>query len=181
MTDRVLAYIIFMLSTVLAGEAACAEERKPTEYDVKAAYIYNFAKFVEWPAGKPLDGGATLIVGIIGKDSFGPALAAIEGKVAGKRNIRVKRDISLKTARNCDILFISHSEKDHLEEILEAVGDSGVLTIGDTKGFARQGVMINFYMEENRVRFEINAKSAGRAGLRISSNLLKIARILGTP
>ena len=181
MSPRVLAYIIFMLSILLAAQGACAEERKPTEYDVMAAYIYNFTKFVEWPAGKTSSDGATLIVGIIGRDTFGPALAAIEGKETGKRKIRVRRDISLKTARSCDILFISNSEKEHLEEILEAVGDSGVLTVGDTKGYARQGVMINFYMEDNRVGFEINPTSVGRAGLRISSNLLKIARIVGTP
>jgi hypothetical protein len=181
MSPRVLAFIIFMLSTLLASAAICAEARNLTEYDVKAAYIYNFAKFVEWPSGKLRKGGATITVGIIGKDPFGPALAAIEGKVAGMRKIWVKRDISLKHAGECDILFIARSENEQLEQILEAVGDSGVLTVGDSKGFALQGVMINFFMDVNRVRFEINPASADRAGLRISSTLLKIARIVGTP
>ena len=79
------------------------------------------------------------------------------------------------------MLFIGSSEKDRLERLVQAVGGLGILTIGDTEGFARQGVMVNFYMENKKVRFEINPKAAGRAGLKISSNLLRIARIVGEP
>ena len=179
---RLLTYGVFILSAVLgARETACAESRKPTEYDVKAAYIYNFAKFVEWPPGKSRDGGAHMNVCVVGDDTFGPALEAIEGKGVGGRKIRIKRESAQQNLRGCDILFISSSEKKRLAEILDAVKDANVLTIGDTNGFAPQGVMINFYMENKTVRFEINPKAAGRAGLRISSNLLRIAKIVGEP
>lgn len=180
MLPRLLACFIFISSALLSAvEASRAEERKPTEYDVKAAYIYNFAKFVEWPPGKSSDAGATIAVCVLGKDPFGPALATIEGKSVGERKIRVKRNPPLQEAKNCDIVFIAASEKEQLSRILEALGNSGVLTVGDTEGFARQGVMINFYMENKNVRFAINPKAAGRAGLKISSGLLRIARIVG--
>ena len=173
---------MFLLSALFhAGEASATESRKPSEYDVKAAYIYNFAKFVEWPPGKPQEVGATMNVCVAGEDPFGSALAAIEGKVAGGRKIRIRQNPPQPGQGNCDILFISASEREQLARVLEPVKDSSVLTIGDTKGFAQQGVMINFYMENKTVRFEINPKAAVRAGLKISSNLLRIARIVGEP
>ena len=174
-------FFVLLLTVIGAREASCAEKQQPTEFDVKAAYIYNFAKFVEWPAGKSSHAGVAITVCVVGEDHFGPALAMIEGKSVGGRKIRIKRESAQHNLRGCDILFISSSEKKRLAEILDAVKDANVLTIGDTKGFAQQGVMINFYMENKTVRFEINPKPAGRAGLRISSNLLKIAKIVGEP
>jgi hypothetical protein len=177
--------VIFMLSAVLClTKEACAEDRKPTEYDVKAAYIYNFVKFVEWPRRKsPEPGGtiSTISVCIVGNDPFGPALAAIEGKTAEGKKIRLRREQSAQNMKGCEVLFISSSEEERLDRILEAVKGLSVLTIGETRGFAQKGVMINFYMESRNVRFEINPKAAERAGLKISSNLLKIARIVREP
>lgn len=123
MLSRLLIYIAFIISTGFAAvEASRAEERKPTEYDVKAAYVYNFAKFVEWPPRKSPEAGAAITVCVLGKDPFGPAFAMIEGKSVGERKIRVKRNTSLQEAKNCDILFIAASEKEHLPGILEALG-----------------------------------------------------------
>ncbi len=182
MPARLLIYIVLLLSAVFCAERAYSgENRKPTEYEVKAAYIYNFAKFVEWPNGRFRDGSDTIHVCVLGDDPFGRSLAAIGGKAAGDRKIGVKQDVSLQDARGCEIIFISSSEEEQLGQILKAVNKLSALTIGDTEGFAGLGVMINFYMENRTVRFEINPKAAMRAGLRVSSNLLRIARIVGEP
>ncbi len=179
MLPRLLAYGVFLLALSGAPAASRAEQQMPTEYDVKAAFIYNFAKFVEWPAEKA-QGDATMNVCVVGRDPFGPALDAIAGKSVGDRKIRIRR-LASQSPQGCDIIFISGSERDRLEQVLEPLRGAGVLTIGDTHGFAQRGVMINFYMDGKRVRFEINPRAASRAGLRISSNLLKIARIVGAP
>ena len=177
-----MACVIFMLPAALCStRAACAEDRKPTEYDVKAAYIYNFAKFVEWSKGKSPEPLGTITVCVVGSDPFGPTLAAIEGKTVEGKKIRTRRDPAVQNVKGCEVLFISGSEEERLDRVLEAVKGLTVLTIGDTKGFAQRGVMINFYMENRNVRFEINPKAAERAGLKISSNLLKIAKIVGEP
>jgi hypothetical protein len=173
---------MLLLSALFAvGEASCAEPRKPTDLDVKAAFIFNFAKFVDWPPGKAQESGATMNVCVVGDDPLGAALAAIEGKIAGGKRIKVKQEPPQQSLGSCSILFVGDSEKEQVGRLLETVKNAGVLTVGDTKGFAQQGIMINFYMEDKRVRFEINPKAAGRAGLKISSNLLKIARIVGAP
>jgi len=182
MLPRLLIFVVFMLSAVFAaGEASCAEPRKPTEHDVKAAFIFNFAKFVDWPPGKSQESGTIMNVCVVGDAPLGAALEAIEGKIAGGKRIKIKLEPPQQSQGNCSILFVGDSEKEQLGRILETVKNASVLTIGDTKGFGQQGVMINFYMEEKRVRFEINPKAAGRAGLKVSSNLLKIARIVGAP
>jgi hypothetical protein len=118
---------------------------------------------------------------VLGDDPFGPSLTAIEGKTVGDKKITIKRNTSLENMRKCEMIFISASEEERLQQILKAINGSPALTIGDTEGFAEQGVMINFYIDNRTVRFEINPQAAKRAGLLISSYLLKIARIVGKP
>lgn len=179
MLPRLLAFSMFFLSSFFcAGTASCDENRRPTEFEVKAAYIYNFVKFIQWPKTRSQEGSETIHVCVVGDDPFGSSLAAIEGKTAGDRKIGIKRTASLQNIRGCEIVFISNSEEGRVAQIMKAVNSSHVLTVGDTEGFAEQGVIINFYMENRTVRFEINSKAALRAGLRISSNLLRIARIV---
>ncbi len=169
--------IIVMLAFFCVAGQSLGEDRKPTEYQVKAAYIYNFAKFVEWPAG----GTGDVDVCIIGDDPFGHDLSTIEGKKVINRKIVIREVASYRNAGGCDILFISSSEEEHLMQILKYLKRLPVLTIGESEGFAEMGVMINFYMNNRTVRFEINPKAAERAGLKISSNLLRIAKIVGEP
>ena len=181
MLPRVLILAVFVIHALFRpGTALCGDNRKPTEYEVKAAYIYNFAKFVDWPA-KFKDRSDLIHVCVLGDDPLGASLATIEGKKVGERKIGVRRLTTLQQTGGCEILFIANSEEGDLDRIVEAVNGSPVLTIGDTKGFTRQGVMINFYMENNKVLFEINPKAASRCGLKISSALLCIARIIGGP
>lgn len=180
--SRLLALcLLLLLAFLCAGEVRSADERKPTEYEVKAAYIYNFAKFVEWPSIRARDGEAAISICLVGKDPFGPVLDAIEGKAVGNRKIRIRRNLPLRDLKGCDSLFISNSEEGHLGRLLEEVQGLPVLTIGDTNSFAERGVIVNFYREDNRVRFEINPKAAARAKLKISANLLRIAKIVGEP
>jgi hypothetical protein len=181
MLPRTLIISILLLAAVsCTGTRLCAEMRKPTEYEVKAAYIYNFAKFVEWPV-RFRDRSDVIHVCIIGYDPFGPSLATIEGKAAGGKRIETRRLTSHQQAGSCEMLYIAGSEEGDLERVFEAVKDTPVLTIGDTNGFTQRGVMVNFYMENNKVLFEINPNAAMRAGLKISSALLRIARIVGGP
>ena len=146
------------------------------EYEIKAAFIYNFTKFVRWPDA---DEGRPVILGILGKDPFGGAIdRAVSGKHVGTRRIHVVRVAKPEDASRCDILFVSASEEPNLKRILQGLGTAPVLTIGDTDGFAERGGMINLVTEGNRVRFEINVEAMERAGLRASSQLLRLATIV---
>lgn len=167
-------FLILLFLTAAGAAHAYAEHAKPAEYEVKAAFIYNFAKFIEWPA----DAGPNINLCVHGEDPFGPAIDSINGKHAGDKIIAVKRIKSHQQLRTCQIVFISASEKEHLPQILDAVENLSVLTVSDTNGFARQGVAINFYIEEEKVRFEINQKAAESADLKISSKLLKLGRMV---
>jgi hypothetical protein len=153
-----------------------AQAAPPTEYEVKAAFIHNIAKFVEWPAAPPADGKLRLC--ILGQDPFGAATGVLQGKQVGGsvwevRSVNLPGDL-----KACHVLFIAASESGNLRQIHQRIEGAAVLTVGDTPGYAEQGVMVNFYLEENRVRFEINREAAGHAGFRISSQLLKLARIV---
>jgi hypothetical protein len=164
-----------------AGLSAAAEEatspEAPSEYEVKAAFIYNFARFVDWPVRPGAPTGLALCV--VGKDPFGRALDALEGKAVGDRKLQIRRVSDPESLAGCDMVFISASEQHRLAAILRALRSSPALTIGDTRGFAEQGVMINFYLEGDRVRFEVNPDSATGAGVKISSKLLRLGRLVG--
>lgn len=171
--------VLLLLWIVLAAAipAADGQENKFNEYEVKAAFIYNLAKFIEWP-DKSMDRKSTLTIYILGNAPFGSALDAIRGKTIKEKAIVVKKTDSLNILKNGDILFISNSEKERLDQILNEISRLPILTIGDTESFAENGVIVNFYIEDKKVRFEINIEAAKRAGLRVSSNLLKLARII---
>ena len=165
--------------TVLSWSVAHAQsgEARVTEYDVKAAFIYNVAKFVEWPDERS-DGRNSINFCILGADPFGKTLHMIEGKTVRGKKIQARTLRSPREAKECHMLFISSSEREQLPHILAAVRSFPVLTIGDAGGFAQQGVIINFYKENNKVRFEVNEDTAKDSKLAISSHLLKLARIV---
>ncbi len=148
------------------------------EYRVKTAFIYNFTKFIEWPLiPHNTRTGQNFHIGILGTNPFQDNMNTIIGKAVGKRTVSVehfpKWDDNI---RYCDILYISASEKTRLPDILNRLRDLPVLTIGDTASYAKQGVMINFKNEDNKVRFEINLLAADQAGIKISSRIIKLAR-----
>jgi len=148
----------------------------PSEYEVKAAYLYNFGRFVQWPAKAMAAEGDSFPICVLGEDPFGSTLrATIAGETIGGKNIVARRISRSEEAVNCRILFISSSEDRQLKEILAALDKASVLTVSDIPQFARRGGMVQFILEENRVRFEVNLAIAERAGLTLSSQLLKLA------
>lgn len=168
-----------LVLTVVAALLAClppeALAASAGEYQVKAAFLYNFARFVDWPnrSGEP----ASVTICILGDDPFGGDINAIVGKPVGDRKLQVRRLGSGSGAADCQILFVSGSESSDLGRALGAIKGRPVLTVGDTPGFAERGVVINLYVDQSKVRFEINLDAAKRARLNISSQLLKLARI----
>ena len=148
------------------------------EYPVKAAFLYHFVEFVEWPQASPLP-PATVTIGIVGRDPFGDVLdqAILEKMVAG-RTLAIRRFASVEALEPCEILFISSSEMARLPKILARLQQSPVLTVGEADRFARRGGMIGFFFEDGRVRLEVNRAAAERSGLRISSKLLAVARLV---
>lgn len=161
---------------LLAAPGLYAQKVKAGEYEVKATYLYNFGKFVGWPskAGGPDNGSFTIC--ILGQDPFGGVLdAIISGETIGGKNVLARRIPRPQDAAGCRILFISASEEKRLNEILAALDQVNVLTVSDMQEFTRRGGMIQFVMVASKVRFEVNLTSAERAGLILSSELLKVA------
>ncbi len=176
--------ICLALSPLLAagaglGGVARAGSREPSrEYRIKAAFIYNFAKFTRWPAGSFSDSEAPLDICIYGEDPFGGALDTVAGNIIRGRKVAVRRIAAIEASDGCHLLFISDSEAERLTGILAALNDRPVLTVADMPDFARAGGIINLQTsEEDKVRFEINTGIAKRAGLKFSSKLLNLAKI----
>ena len=168
---RNLCCLCFCLVTPLA----LFGQFRPNEYQVKAAFLYNFGKFVGWPAGSSGQ-GESFSVCIIGQDPFGKVLdSTVSGETVGGRAVVPKRISRLQDITGCRILFISGSEESRLGNILGAVDKAAILTVSDIAGFADRGGMIQFVVKDNSVRFQIDLRSAENAGLTVSSELLKLA------
>jgi hypothetical protein len=166
------------LAILVGGAAATAlpefaQQGKPGEYEVKAVYLYNFARFVNWPQGSNKAG--TFTVCVLGRDPFGPILdETLAGDTIGGRKPIARRVASVHETE-CEILYISSSEAGRVKQILASIDKPGVLTVSDLPDFATGGGMIQFVMKENKVRFEVNLAAAEKAGLNVSSQLLKVA------
>jgi hypothetical protein len=152
-----------------------AQSEGPTEYQVKAAFVYNFAKFVEWPTDAFSDSSAPLRVCVLGESLVSPDLSQItQGKVIGGHPIQVLQNS--RNLRDCHVLFISASHNGAINDIQEGLRGVPVLTVGESRDFAAQGGMIGFVMENARVRFEVNLQAAKQMRLNISSKLLSLAK-----
>lgn len=149
------------------------------EYEVKAAFLNDFAQFVEWPADAFADVQSPIVIGILGDDPFGDSLREIvRDENVDNRPLIIKRYQRVQDVKACQILFISQSENKRLEEILSGLKDRSILTVGDFDGFAKRGGMIRFVTEKNKIRFRINVEAAKTAHLTISSKLLRLAEIV---
>jgi hypothetical protein len=152
---------------------------KPGEYEVKAAYLYNFGKFIRWPDGAGKDDSFPICV--LGHDPFGAILdSTLAGESIGGKRATAMRLARAQDADGCRILFISSSENKRLGEDLVAVGNATVLTVSDIPQFCQRGGMIQFVLQGDRVRFEVNLAAAQHAGLSLSSELLKVATTVRT-
>jgi hypothetical protein len=167
------------LFLVLCLAARFSAAQSATEYQVKAAFLFNFAKFVEWPPSSFHDGSAPLQICVLGRDPFGEVLREItREKTVNGHKLEVRGVVDLQVARACHILFIAFSERTRLKQIFEALQGSYALTVGDAKDFAEQGGMINFVLQDDRVQFEVSRTAVEQSGLKISSKLLAVAKVV---
>jgi preprotein translocase subunit Sec61beta len=161
---RVLAAGVLMAGT--AGLCPGAQEALP-EYEVKAAIIYNFARFTEWPAD--VLRGNEFPIGILGSETAqGAFQKVLRGKQIGDRQVRLLRGKTPEDLQDCVLIFVADSEKAHHVTLLDLYRKRPVLTIGETEGFAASGGILNFYLEATKVKFEINPDAAARAGLKVT-------------
>ncbi len=164
-----IVWLLFAVSTALG-------QQKPNEYQVKAAYLYNFGRFVEWPAKATTTKTDSFAICILGEDPFGPALdVTLAGEMIGNQKVAARRISSLRDSVDCRILFISSSEANRLNKVIDALDNSAVLTVSDIPQFSQHRGMIQLVLEENRIRFEVNLTATQHAGLTLSSELLKLA------
>ncbi|HEY1464170.1 MAG TPA: YfiR family protein [Terriglobales bacterium] len=169
---------IVVLATVwmIAVPGMQAQSSKVSDYDVKAAYLFNFGRFVEWPADAATDKRSAFTFCILGPDPFGPNLdRLLAGETISGKSLAVKRISNAQDSAGCQILFMSKEEEGRLSKIMETLNKESVLTVSDIPEFSKHGGMIQFVVEENRVRFEVNLDATQRAGLTLSSDLLKVA------
>ena len=159
-----------------ANEAlAKTPEATYSEYRIKAAFIYIFAKFTRWPARAYADPDAPLRVCVLGQDSFGRELDAIAGKRVGDRHVAVENLARLADVDRCQMLFVGESKRHDLPAVVAYLGDRSILTVADKPGFARANGMIGMRTVAGKVRFRINLGAARHAGLRFSTRLLDLA------
>ena len=150
-----------------------------SEYEYKAAFIERFTRFIDWPGEfNTID---TFIIAVIGKNPFNNSLDDLFAftKIKNK-NVEIIYTNSINDVTNINLVFISGSEKKRIKEILAAIGDKPILIISDSKGFAERGVHINMYVDENKIRYEMNPETLEKSGLRVTSLLLSSAKIVKT-
>jgi len=183
MTFRVRRHLRAAAAAVVALISVCpagAQSAPRSEYEIKAAYLFTFARFVDWPPRAARDDSSFAIC-VLGTDPFGATLdATIAGAAIRGRKVSVRRISSPEAAGACHIVFVSASEDHRMATLGPALAQSGALTVSDMPQFADRGGMIQFVTAANRVRFEINLQSAREAGLMMSSELLRVASAVRT-
>jgi hypothetical protein len=168
-----------LLSALFLAGRARADTADELEYQVKAAFLYNFAKFVEWPAGAFQGPTDSMILCVVGDDPFGESLdTVVRGETLNGRPLVVHRTRNVYEIQDCHIVFVPRSEQGRQEKILEDLRNRGALTVGEADGFLTGGGIIRFVLEQNRVRFDINLQAAESSGLKLSSKLLRLARTI---
>jgi hypothetical protein len=161
------------------GRSGSADERTAREYQVKAAFLFHFAQFTEWPADAFSRGNAPLVIAVVGHDDpFSGALErAVRDKVIGGHPIAVAHYDSVASLGPCHVLFVCDDEADALDQVLQKAG-SATLTVGDLEAFPDHGGLVRFFPEDNKIRFEINLDAVRRSRIKISAKLLKLAKIV---
>jgi hypothetical protein len=167
--------LISAIAFVLVAAQPAALSGEGLEYQVKAAFLFNFLKFVEWPAAAS---DRPWVIGVLGRDPFGGVLdETVRGKLIAGRRIDVRRYARLGEVKDCNILFIGRAEFERMEAASQPVPfQAGMLTVGESPGFRKSGGAINFVLEDGRVHFKIQPSEASAAGLKMSSQLLKLGR-----
>lgn len=171
--------IIFLFYFAAARRPLAAQSQTAGEYEVKAAFLYNFAKFIDWPQSSFAGPDGPFAICVLGLDPFGRTLDdALQGRKVGRHPVTLARLQDAVQARRCQIVFVSSSERRRLSEIEDRLRGASVLLVGEFPGFADAGGTLQFTIEDNRVRFLINTDSVQRTGLRLSSKLLSVATVV---
>ena len=168
----ILTALVYMICPL-----ALRGQSEVDEYRLKAAFLFHFAQFVEWPSNpaKAPDGG--FIFCVVGEDPFhGDLEGTVQGKSVSGKTIRVRHIKQPQDTKECDVVFVDRNQSGRIREFIAAVSDGPVLTVGDSDDFLRQGGMIRFCTEDRKVRFEVNQEAAEKANLKVSSRLLLLAK-----
>jgi len=164
---------------LLVTDSGFAGESPATEYQVKALFLFNFAKYVDWPAAAFTNAAAPITIGVIGTDPFGDYLQnAVVGKTINGRPFIIQHLAADADLSGCQILFVSDSEVSRIGGILDKAGALPILTVGEDEEFAQKNGIINFVLKDGKVRLEINLAAARKAGLTMSSKLLAVADLV---
>ena len=167
------------VALLFPGPAAHAQTPTPREYQVKAVFLFNFIQFVEWPATVFAATNSPVTIGILGdSDIVVPLEKVLRDETIKDRPLTIKQSRRVEDMRGCQLLFVSKSEKARLGAILASVADTNTLTVGESDGFAHRGGVINFFLDANKVRFEINLEAARHQGLKLSSQLLNLGKLI---
>lgn len=169
--------ILTTLLIILMAGSAVVQAQGRGEYQIKAAYLYNFAKFVEWPSAAFSEPSDPFRICILGDSPFDPDIErALSGRRIQNHAVRVIYPDNTAQCRKCHVLYVSPSESGHMKAIVADLHSSAVLTVADTPGFINAGGMIRFFVEEDSVRFEMNPLPANQSGLKVSSKLLVLGK-----
>lgn len=179
MLPRAVAVVAVLLALSAAMPGRAQAPAAPTEYQVKAVFLFNFSQFVDWPPASFADARAPLVIGVLGRDPFGAMLDEIvNGETVKGRPLTVRRYQSVEQIEACHILFIDRSQDAQLDAIFAALKGRSVLTVGDYDGFMRRGGIIRFMTVGNKIRLRVHLQAAQAANLTISSKLLRPAHIV---
>ena len=182
MSFKTLIVWLVLSGWMLGSGAARGETPESREYAVKIAFLYNLTKFVDWPPEAFKNEVSPFVLGIVGVNPFGAALETLKDKTVKGRKLVVRKLPRLENLDDCQILFISGSERGNLRAILSTLKNQTILTVSDIDHFANQGGMIGLVLTGNNVTFEINLDAVRQSELWFSSQLLKLARIIqGAP
>ena len=178
-TARIAAICILASAIVASGAAPePAQSQAKSEYALKAVFLYNFCRFIEWPKSEFASPNDPIIIAVIGDDPFGHLLEeAIHGETVRGRSIKIQRYRNSDSIGHCHLLFISQSESRRMDTILAAVSGKSVVTVGETDAFLDQGGMIALTAERNRIGLHINPSLLRAANLDVSSKLLRVAQV----
>jgi uncharacterized protein DUF4154 len=182
MTMRRLIILMLVMTLGQASNVWAQDSEASSEYLIKAGYIYNFAKLVEWPSNAFAQPDSPIVIGIVGTDPFGPIIdKVLEGKKVNGHPFVIKRLKPTADVKECQILFLSSSLGFHIADTIRLTRGTPVLTISEIPGFADRGGIIRLTLEQNKVRFEVNVEAAKEADLSISSRLLVLAKVIQQP
>jgi hypothetical protein len=171
--------LVLLLLLAQAARSFAADPQTLTEYQIKAGFFFNFTRFVDWPESAFVTASSPILICVLGETPLTDLVTDVAlGKVVNGRAVSIRRVKASDDLRQCNLLFISAEEERHTAEILASVKKTNTLTVGETPGFAQAGGMINFSIQENRVKLELNLEATTRAGLKVNSKLIAVARLV---